>query len=186
METPSQLRQQQANDIIPSLEEDIANGNIQDESQVMSKIFQSARNLFARLGKPTISKRYVFEDGPPLSSTVNQTFKEAGNDIRGIFNEMYKLGECVKKNFNHTVVEHNKIRNKVKQIGDLVNDYIVSSKGMMHKNIILQDNFTNKDKIDESKVLGNKCRVSTDDGVVTLGITGSTDHSDKATLITDS
>lgn len=182
---PSQLNKKQARDILDSLVEGIDSQEIQTETSLVDKLFSGFKEFFTTLGKPSMKKRHVHPQSPPFSDIYNQTMQEVKNDLDNIFDESYALGEGVKKNFNHTIVERDKLRNKIKSIGELVSDYVVTAKGTIHKNIVIQDNFTSKDKVDESRVHGSKARVSTNDGIVTLEVEGSTDHSQGVRILRD-
>lgn len=140
------------------------------------------KNFFLTLGKPTMKKRLVYDGSPPCSEDINQTFAEVYDDTRLLSDEQVLAGEAFKDSFNYTTTEHQRLRNRLKKVGEMVNDYIVTAKNTLHRNLVVQDSFTNNEKADLSKV-GNPANLDTKNGLVTLGIAGNTNHSPEARIV---
>lgn len=93
--------------------------------------------------------------------------------------EQIMIGEAFRESFNYTVTEQARLRNRIKKVGELVNDYIVTAKNTIHRNLVIQDSFTNDQKT-ELESVGNPANLDTKNGLITLGIVGNINHSPNA------
>lgn len=151
-------------------------------SDLLGEIFQSIKNFFITLGKPTLKRRYVYDGSPPCSDDINKTFTEIYNDIHLAADEQIMIGEAFRESFNYTTTEQKRLRNRIKKVGELINDYVVTAKNTIHHNLVIQDSFTNSDKAELDHV-GNPVNLDTKNGLVTLGISGNINHSPSARVL---
>jgi hypothetical protein len=172
----SKLYTSQARNALRDIDNKIAYSSVRTQADVMSIVFQRFRNFFASLGGPTTKKRHIADGTPPQSSDINDTMEEVQNDIRVGFDELYLLGQSAAMNFDYSVAERARLRNKLQQANEMLNDYTVTARNTKPRNIVVQDTFTSLDKIDFSKTVGTRAKVHTKQGFVTLAIDGAVDN----------
>lgn len=165
------MNSKQLQDFLYDLDEGIQSGQVQDEGSILHKMFTGVKQLFIKAGKPTLKKRLISKGSPPKSSHINETFKEVYNDTTTMFDEQTAIGDAARRSFNYSVTDRLRLKNKVKKIGEMVNDYIVTANNTLSRNIVIQDSFLTKDLVDLNG-LSNPVNVSESEGFVTLGIVG--------------
>lgn len=172
----SRMYSSQARNVLSDISNDISSSNIRTQSDLVSILFGRFRDFFVSMGKPTMKKRHIADGTPPQSSIINDTAHEIENDIGLAFDELYMLGYGAATNFDHSVAERTRLRNKLGQANEMLNDYTVTARNTKSRNIVVQDTFTNLDKIDFSRVVGARAKVHTKQGLVTLSISGAIDN----------
>jgi hypothetical protein len=145
-------------------------------SDKLSAILYRLREAKSRLIKPIMKKRYIRDTDVINSKVINDTASEIKQDVDILFDETKLVGQGATLNFNFTVSERKRIENKIKKLGEMVNDYVVTSTNTISKNITIQDSFNSLEKIDFEKTLGEQANVDTENGIVTLAITGAVDQ----------
>ena len=173
LKNPSSLYSKQSKHLKTRIKEMFDSGVFKTESDRLNAVFQSFKDFFMNMGKPTMKKRYVYDLSPPRSEDINLTMQEVKHDIDVAFEETHMIGEGATLNFDYTVTERKRLQNRVQRIGEMLNDYVVSAKNTISRNITVQDSFINLDKIDFSHIPGEKAKVHTDQGVVTLRVGGA-------------
>ena len=168
LKNPSRVYSQQAKNMLESISQSIADAKT--ESDRLGALFAACKDMFTNLGMPTMKKRYVYSLSPPSSETINSTMQEVKNDLSTAFMELHLIGSGATDNFDYSVAERMRIRNRVKKLGEMVNDYTVTAANTKRRNIIIQDSFTSLDKIDLDRISGTKAKVHTDQGFVTLAV----------------
>jgi hypothetical protein len=157
----------QIKNFIASFNEKVGTGLLQDLGSYCNELFNGIKDILSSIGQPSMKIRKIPPKSPPKSSDINDTFTEVYNDTRTLFDEQGLLGEGVRNNFNFSVTEHLRLRNKIKRIGEKVNTYIVTAKNTIQKLIIIRDSFITEDKIDITNI-SNPVHVDTSQGIVTL------------------
>jgi hypothetical protein len=180
---PSQLRSKQIRNATIDLENTLASDEIYTESDRLGAMFKAFKDMFTNMGKPTMKKRYAYEQSPPRSEDINLTMQEIKNDIDVSFDESYLIGKGATDNFDFSVAERMRLRNRVLHIQEMANDYTVMAVNTMSRNIVIQDSFNNTSKVDLNPIAGNRAKVWTDQGFVTLAVTGATNNSADATVL---
>ena len=161
----------QVNKFIEEMRDDISEGEVQDEGTILHKLFTGVRDVLTKVGKQTLKKRYVHPLSPPKSSDINDTFKEVHHDTRTMFSEQELVGQAVRRNFDFSITDRLRLNNRIQNIGQMVNDYIVTAKNTLSRLIVLRDSFISKDYLDMDGI-SNAANVNDRDGVVTLEVTG--------------
>jgi hypothetical protein len=124
----------------------------------------------------------VYDNSPPSSSDINESFIEVYNDTRLMSDEESYLGESFKASWNNTTTKRLKLRNRIKSINEKVNDYIVTANNTLSKNFVIQDSFTDITKVDMSGIT-NPANVDVKNGVVTLQVSGAINRSKSASIV---
>jgi hypothetical protein len=178
---PSKFLQTRSKQFANQLQEK-TNDTSKNQADIMYDIFTAIKEFFLTIGKPTFKKRKVYQGSPPSSADINNSFIEIYNDTRLMSDEQVVLGDAFKQSFNHSTTERLRLRNKIVEVGEKVNDYIVTATNTISKRHIIQDSFTNTSKVDLSSV-GNPANVDTNHGMVTLKINGQINQSKNAVVI---
>lgn len=162
-----EIHNEQVDDFIERLNEEIESGKLQHEGEILYRFFSGVRALLTKIGKPTMKKRYVYAMSPPRASDINETFREIHNDTRGAFSSHRLLGEAARLNFNYGITERLRLRNKIRKIGEMVNNYIVTAKNTISRLTIIRDTFVTMDNIDTASI-SNPASVNMSEGFVCL------------------
>lgn len=147
-----------------------------DTATVLREVFSSMKEFFVTLGKPSMKIRKVYENSLPDSSIVNDTFREAIDDIYLMSDEEILLGEAFKRSFNYTSTDKMRLRNKIKRINECVADYIVLADNTISRCMTAQDTFSDVSKV-EGLDNSNCANIDTKAGIVSLRIVDSTNRS---------
>lgn len=176
------IHNSQVNELADRLEKAIEERDVQDRGAILYQLFSGVRDLITKAGKPTMKVRHIPSLSPPRSKDINDTFTEVYNDTRTLFDEHRLLTKSSALNFNYTVTERLRLRNKIQRIGEMVNAYVVTAKNTLSKTIFIRDTFVTKDNID-TKSVSNPAEVYTKEGFAALKVTGSVERTDGATII---
>jgi hypothetical protein len=152
------------------------------QGDMLREVFNTIKDFFLNLGRPTFKKRHVYDNSPPCSADINDSFIEIYNDTRLMSDEQKLLGNAFKQSFNFSTTERTRLRNRIKEVAEMVNDYLVTAVNTISRNFVIQDSFTNDNKLDMDNV-GNPANVDTKAGLVSLKINGSINRSKDATVI---
>ncbi len=171
-----------AKQLAENISSKLSGGDVKTQSDALSAFFGAIKTMFLTMGKPTMKKRYIYENTPPFSKDINDTFSEIYNDTRLIADEEVYLGESFKQSFNYSSMDRQRMRNRLKEIGEKVNDYMVLAKNSAPRTMIAQDSFGNLSKVDIDLV-NNAANVDVKNGLVSLGINGSFNNSLEAEVI---
>lgn len=183
LRSPSRFLTTRAKQFITSAQEKIAEDYAtKDSSTILQEWLSSIKNFFLTMGKPTFKKRPVYDGSPPCSSDINDSFIELYNDLRLMDDEQKMLGDSFTQCFNWSTTERLRLRNRIKYIGEKVNDYVVTAKNTLARNYVIQDSFVDASKADMSAI-GNPANLDTRSGVVTLKINGQINRSKSAKVI---
>jgi hypothetical protein len=176
LSNPSKFLTTRAQQLISKFNDKVSQEKNKAENEILGEFFMVVRNFISTLGKPTFKKRKVYDNTPPFSGDLNNTFSEVYNDTRLISDEQTLALESFKQSFNYTATEKFRLKNQINNIQEKVNDYIVLAQNTISKCYVIQDSFGNDSKADLSWV-GNPANLDTDSGIVTLGIQGSINRS---------
>lgn len=179
----SELLKQQAILRLQAIESKFRKDEIKTESSLLTELFAAFKQFFANLGKPTLQKRLIKKETPPVSGDYNLTMRELSGDIKVLFKETDNLGNVVVKKFNYAETERQRLKNKLKLISCKLKDYYFHAIGRKFNLLYGVDSFNDKSKIDYTKIVGIPAEVDTMQGVVTLKRTGNLNKSHYVTEV---
>lgn len=182
VELQNSMLTNQIKDYVDSFNREISSGEMQDEGSILHRLFSGMRDLFSRIGKPTMQIRRVSKLSPPSSDDINKTFLEVHNDTRTVSDQQRLIGEGLKRNFNYGLTERLRLRNKIRRVGEMLNDYVVLAKNTLKRYFVIQDTFVTDKQVDLSSV-SNPATVDTENGVVTLQVTGRIHKTEDAKIV---
>jgi len=159
---------------------------IQSENSLFSALFAAFKDLFSKLGKPTIQKRLLKEGSPARSSDFNTTMEEIHNDVHIAYSETDALASVVVKDFNYSEAERQMLVSKLKKLSSAVTDYSFYSSGAKNQSIYAVDSFTDASKIDYGLVApgSSPAELVTNQGVITLKRSGNIDRNGSVVSVT--
>ena len=184
----TQMNTRQAENVLAVIEQkrkdDIK--DVQTESNMFKELWKAFKNFFSNLGKPTLQKRFMKKTAPAISSEYNATMREIKDDMDVAYDEVGSLSGLLVKNYNYGEAERQMLLNKVKKLSSKTVDYSFYSKGAKDRSLYGIDGFTDKSKVDITKVAAGTfaAEVVTDQGVVTLSRIGNIDRSSLANKVT--
>jgi len=183
LRSPSKFLTIRAQQFATKTQEKILEDSVtKDQATIMREWLASIKNFFLTLGRPTFKKRHVYDGSPPCSADINNSFIELYNDLRLMDDEQKLLGDSFVQNFNWSTTERIRLRNRIKYIGEKVNDYVVTAKNALSRNYVIQDSFIDANKADLD-LIGNPANLDIRSGVVTLKVNGQINRSKSAKVI---
>ena len=139
-----------------------------DDYEILDKVDRNIREFFKTPNSPSIKKRYMNPNEPPIKEDINKTLREVYQDFSVIHSEVESLSRDLKSDFNYTQTSKEKMKNEIKELRAMLKEYKLLAEttkpGVMH----ITEDFNNKSKIDKEFSSSMPADVSTDEGTVTL------------------
>jgi hypothetical protein len=152
----------------------------QSQPEFLKEMFAQVRSFFTAVGKPTLQVRAIPPHSPPQSIVMNQSMREAKEDMVSLADQQSLETQTVTEHFNALLADRESLRRRVQQLGESARDYAVLAQTAGEKVYAFQDSFTDLRKVDEER---STCYVSCQDGSVTLPLRSGINHAVNARII---
>ncbi len=143
-------------------------GLTEDKATIIGNALDEIKRHLANLNKPIFKANPLDPSGPIIETDIISSFKDIDKDFDVLYQEARNIADNLVGNFNNAQSMNISLKNRMKELNSLVNEYKLLE-GQAASNIIhITDNFNTKESVDINFSSSTKAHISTDEGIARL------------------